>query len=87
MEMLSCYDKVTANISQPKFKSDLEEIVLKMRKQLRIVRRDRSHTLFNAKIDFESKSFTEKKVDLPKFNPLANIGKFYNKFDEVNFNK
>jgi hypothetical protein len=32
-------------------------------------------------------SNSEKKMEIPKFNPLANIGKFYNKFDEVNWNK
>jgi hypothetical protein len=88
MEMLSCYDKVTMYLTKPAFIVDMEEIVNKIRKPLRIVKRDRSHTLFNAKIDFgENKVNFDKKLDLPKVNPLANIGKYYNKFDEVNFNK
>ena len=85
--MLSCYDKVIYNLKKPEFKNDLDDITNNFRKQLRIIKRDRSNTLFNTKIDFDAKTTSDKKMDLPKFNPLANIGKNFNKFDEVVLNK
>jgi hypothetical protein len=81
--MLGCYDKV-CNLQKPLFKHDIEEIVNLNRKLPRVVKRDRSNTTFNTVINFEGKSInSEKKVDLPKFNPLGSISKHFNKFDDV----
>jgi hypothetical protein len=86
--MLSCYDKVIYNLKKHEFKTEILDIINPSRKQLRIIKRDRANTLFNTKIEFDSgKSNSDKKSELPKFNPLGNIPKHYNKYDDPVLNK
>jgi hypothetical protein len=83
--MVGFYEKFASLISAPKFKLDVEDIMSKDKKQIHSVKaRDRSNT-FNFKNSmFNYKPYEEKQINIPKNNPLASMGKHYNKFDLFN---
>jgi hypothetical protein len=82
--MLSYYEKIGNTITLPKYKIDIDEIINKEKKQIHLVKaRDRSNT-FNFKNTVFSYKPEEKQINIPKNNPLASMGKQFNKFDLYN---
>ncbi len=84
-DMISYFDKFSNSIQTPVFKQHIDDIIGKNIKQIHLIKaRDRSNT-FNFKNNvFNYKANEEKTINIPKNNPLASMGKQFNKFDLFN---
>ena len=86
-EIMNFYEKYIhyANLNFPVFKTKIEEVTNKEKKNIQLIKgRDRSNTYFEKNIGFNYKNSEDKSMNIPKNNPLANIGKHFNKFDLFN---
>ena len=86
-EMINYYEKYIhhSNLNFPIFKNKIEEVTNQLKKNIYNNKgRDRSNTYVEKNMGFNYKNSEEKTFNIPKNNPLANIGKHFNKFDLFN---
>jgi hypothetical protein len=83
--MVNFCEKFGSDLPNPCFKLEIEEVVNKTKKQIHPFKaRDRSNTLNIKNTVFSYKPNEEKQINIPKNNPLASMGKHFNKFDLYN---